>query len=120
MTNTALLKRTLGERLAKSRHVAQLGQQDIADLLGVSRRTVVRWENDEGFPRVDQVEKWAELTDVPLLWILKDEEGGGVTDSVSVKYPTGDTPGATRGYPFIDLTSTEPFSRDMGDPFSEQ
>ena len=115
MTNTALLKRTLGERLAKARRIAGLGQQDIADLLTVSRRTVVRWENDEGFPRVDQVERWAEITDAPIVWILRDDEalgGGGVTGSVSVRYPN--TGGVSHGYPptreFSEADYDEPFS----------
>lgn len=90
-----MLKRTFGERLAKSRHIADMDQLAMAMALKVSRRTVVRWENDEGFPRTDQIEKWADITGAPLLWLFRDDGA------------LGDTGPTTHGY------RLKPWHRDM-------
>lgn len=43
---------TFGERLKKYRQEKRLTQQELADLLGVSNKTVSRWESDGGYPDV--------------------------------------------------------------------
>jgi len=46
------MEHTFGERLKKYRQEKRLTQQDLADLLGVSNKTVSRWESDGGYPDV--------------------------------------------------------------------
>lgn len=81
MANTALLKRTFGERMAKARKSINQDQAEMAAALNVSRRTVVRWENDDAMPRADYVERWAEITGVPLMWLFFDDQGVADTGS---------------------------------------
>lgn len=46
------MEHTFGERLKKYRQEKRLTQQELADLLGVSNKTVSRWESDGGYPDV--------------------------------------------------------------------
>ena len=86
MTNASLLKRTFGERLTKARHVANLDQAHMAIALGISRRSIVSYESDERIPRMDIVQRWAEITDVPIMWLLEDDQGIVTTDTVTPGY----------------------------------
>lgn len=60
---------SLGDRLALARKRLHLGQAAMADLAGVSRHTVSKWERDIIEPRLTDAARWAELTKVPLDWL---------------------------------------------------
>ena len=60
---------TLGDRLTKARKGAGLDQVDIAELLGVSRKSVMRYEADETMPNRAVRLAWAMATGVSPAWI---------------------------------------------------
>lgn len=64
---------TLGERLWKTRRDAGMTQEDMADLLLVSRQTVNGWENDQHRPPHRKLVAWSLRTGVDLDWITQDE-----------------------------------------------
>lgn len=65
---------TLGWRLQRSLAFADMSVEDMGRELGVTRSTISRWMNDRGGPpRRIYVEKWAELTGVPIAWILNGD-----------------------------------------------
>lgn len=47
------MPRNFSDRLRSFRQARQLTQQELADALGVSNKTVSRWETDGGYPDVD-------------------------------------------------------------------
>lgn len=51
-------RETVGEILMVSRARAGMTQDEIADLLGVTRRTVIHWEEGSSCPTVDMFAKW--------------------------------------------------------------
>ena len=69
MTHPDTLKWTLGERLAKARRLRQWSQQELADKLGIGRRSIVRYEDDQAVPSMAILIAWATVTDVPLQWL---------------------------------------------------
>lgn len=62
---------TLGERILNYRKRAGLSQERLAELLGVSRQAVSKWEGDAAQPELDKIVALARLfgitTDQPLL-----------------------------------------------------
>lgn len=60
---------TLGDRLNKSRRAAGISVQDMAEQLGVNRRTVTNYEQDHTEPRFPTIKLWADLTGVPAAWL---------------------------------------------------
>lgn len=69
------MEHTFGERLKKYRQEKRLTQQELADLLGVSNKTISRWESDGGFP------------DVPVLVPLARALGVTVDDLLDGERP---------------------------------
>jgi transcriptional regulator with XRE-family HTH domain len=63
----------MADRLRKALRVADLGVQDIADYLGVSRNTVGAWINGRTVPSKGSLMLWAMRTGVPFEWLRTGE-----------------------------------------------
>ncbi len=66
---------SLGDRMWKARKEAEsrgrrLEQSDLAEMLGVSRALVSRWERGLSEPSAKQVLAWADATGVSPAWLL--------------------------------------------------
>ena len=46
---------SFGNNLQNIRKKNNLSQEDLAEMLGVSRQAVSKWELDEGYPEVDKL-----------------------------------------------------------------
>lgn len=65
---------TLGTRIKVMRLSRGLNQIDLAKLVGVSRSTVTMWETDQRRPGIEMLDALADVFNVPLSAILKDEK----------------------------------------------
>lgn len=72
MMTQETLKRTLGERLEKARKVNGWDQTDLAQRLGISRRSVTRYETDLKVPSLAVLIAWANVCDVPYSWLIDE------------------------------------------------
>ena len=60
---------TTGDRLRKARELAGMGQQEMADEIGISRRSVSAYEGGGSIPKRPVLLSWALRTGVPLEWL---------------------------------------------------
>jgi transcriptional regulator with XRE-family HTH domain len=65
----------LGDKLLKLRKKQGYSQQEVADLLGVSRQTISNWECDQGAPALDKAKELASLYKVDLNDLVADDIG---------------------------------------------
>lgn len=63
----------LGTKLMKLRRKQGLSQQEVADLLGVTRQTISNWECGQGAPALDKATELAELYHIGLADLVADE-----------------------------------------------
>ncbi len=63
----------MGDRLRKAREQVGLDQQQLADTIGVSRRTVGNAESGKHAVRKIVLNAWSLATGVPLVWLETDE-----------------------------------------------
>ncbi len=63
---------SVGEKLYKLRRENEYTQEQLAEILGVSRQAVSKWESDITYPETDKLIKLAELYDCSLDYLLKD------------------------------------------------
>ena len=66
-----IVKKTLGETLKKHRIESNMSQEFIAELLGVSRQAVSKWENGTSDPSTSNLLALAELFKVPAEELLQ-------------------------------------------------
>lgn len=84
------LQFSLGDRLAKSLHVAGLTSQDMAEALEVSRNTVSNYINGNTQPRKLYLREWALKTGVPLEWLETGEfPGTPETEKAATRHASG-------------------------------
>jgi transcriptional regulator with XRE-family HTH domain len=63
---------TLGDRLRKARESRGLTQTELSAVIGVSRRSISKYEVGEGEPGQPQLIAWALATGVALDWLEGD------------------------------------------------
>lgn len=64
---------TTGEKLAALRRKKGLTQEELSDLLMVSRQSVSRWEMDAAFPETDKLIKLSKLFECSIDFLLNDK-----------------------------------------------
>ncbi|MBQ7956818.1 MAG: helix-turn-helix domain-containing protein [Clostridia bacterium] len=67
-------KKTMGSFMAALRKANGLTQQQVADKLNVSNKTVSKWECDEGYPEITMLPAIAEIYSVTVDELLKGEK----------------------------------------------
>lgn len=63
---------TLGEKLSKLRKENNYTQEQIADILGVSRQSVSKWESDIAYPETEKLIELGKLFDCSMDYLLKE------------------------------------------------
>ncbi len=64
---------TFGQKLSKLRKENNYTQEQLADILGVSRQSVSKWESDSAYPETDKLISLSRLFDCSVDYLLKDE-----------------------------------------------
>lgn len=60
----------IAKRLQRLRKKAGYSQEQIAEMLGISKQTISEWENGQGKPEINSVIKLTEIYDVSADYIL--------------------------------------------------
>ena len=78
---------TLGERIKNQRSRAGLSQERVAELVGVSRQSVTKWESGQSAPSTENLFRLAEIfgTTVDMLLDIPDEKNSQSTDQAQIK-----------------------------------
>ncbi len=74
-------KKTMGTFLAALRKANGMTQQEVADKLCVSNKTVSKWERDEGCPEIMMLPAIAELYSVTVDELLRGEKSASTTNT---------------------------------------
>lgn len=64
---------TLGYKLSKLRKENNYTQEQLADILGVSRQAISKWESDAAYPETDKLIRISELFNCSLDYLLKEQ-----------------------------------------------
>lgn len=77
---------TFGERLYELRKNNNISQEELAELLDVSRQSISKWENDKAYPEMTRLLFMSEYFDVSLDYLMRGTEGGESNEEVAVSY----------------------------------
>ena len=72
---------TLGEKIAKQRKELNYTQEQLADILGVSRQSISKWESDIAYPETDKLVKMGKMFDCSMDYLLNED----ITEKQDVK-----------------------------------
>lgn len=88
-----------GEKIAKARKDMNLTQDQLAELLEVTRQTISKWESELAFPETAKVSKLAEVLKVSCDYLLRDDKS--TTSEVSVQSSNSYDVDWTKLYPIL-------------------
>lgn len=79
---------TLGQDLKARRLAAGYSQEEVAELLLVSRQTVINWEKDRHLPDVENISRLAELYQLSMdeLYGQREKQSQSLTKSSHLKH----------------------------------
>ena len=63
---------TIGQKITKLRTNANISQEQLAETIGVSRQSISKWETDQALPQIDKIIQIAELFNVSMDELLRD------------------------------------------------
>ena len=76
---------TLGEKIAIQRKELNYTQEQLADILDVSRQSISKWESNIAYPETDKLIALGKLFDCSMDYLLKDDiiekTGASVSES---------------------------------------
>ena len=74
---------TLGEKIAKQRRELNYTQEQLADILGISRQSISKWESDIAYPETDKLIELGKVFDCSMDYLLKEDitEKSGVSSA---------------------------------------
>ena len=64
---------TLGEKLSKLRKESNYTQEQLAEILGVSRQSISKWESDIAYPETDKLIKMGKLFECSMDYLLNED-----------------------------------------------
>ncbi len=64
---------TIGQKIIQLRNAADISQEQLAEMLGVSRQSISKWEMDQALPQIDKVIQLAEIFSVSTDELLLDK-----------------------------------------------
>ena len=64
---------TIGHKIIQLRNAADISQEQLAEILGVSRQSVSKWEMDQALPQIDKVLQLAEIFNISTDELLLDK-----------------------------------------------
>ena len=64
---------TLGEKIAKQRKELNYTQEQLADILGVSRQSISKWESDIAYPETEKLIELGKIFDCSMDYLLKED-----------------------------------------------
>lgn len=65
---------SFGQRLTKLRMDKKISQEELADLLDVSRQSISKWENDKVYPELSRLLMMSEYFDISLDYLMRGFE----------------------------------------------
>lgn len=64
---------TLGQKLKEIRKKFGLSQEQLAEIMNVSRQAITKWENDGGIPDISNLQELSKVFGITVDYLLNDE-----------------------------------------------
>lgn len=112
---------TIGQKITHLRNSRNISQENLAELLSVSRQSVSKWEMDQALPQVDKIKQLADIFGITTDELIRDQIDISLPSSQRPKNKYFGTDGF-RGEANISLTSMHAYKvgRFLGWYYSQQ
>lgn len=74
---------TLGERISNKRKASGLSQEELGNIIGVTRQSIYKWENDQAVPELENLLQLSRVFEITVGWLV-NEETGVISEDISM------------------------------------
>ncbi len=78
----------IADKIRQQRRLENITQEELSGLVGVSLKTIQRWENGERSPRIQEIQKLADILSVPVEYLINSNDMSDSTDPQIQLIPT--------------------------------
>lgn len=64
---------TLGQKLKEIRKRFGLSQEQLAEIMNISRQAITKWENDGGLPDINNLQELSKIFGITVDYLLNDK-----------------------------------------------
>ncbi len=64
---------TLGQKLKEIRKRFELSQEQLAEIMNISRQAITKWENDGGLPDINNLQELSKIFGITVDYLLNDK-----------------------------------------------
>ena len=68
---------TIGEKIRQARKHCRLSQEQLAELMCISRSAIAKWETDKGLPDIENIRILSNILHISTDWLLNPQQDGG-------------------------------------------
>ncbi len=65
---------SIGEKIVEARKANNLTQEQLAELMGVTRQSISRWEQNQAYPEMEKILRLSDILNVSCDYLLKENE----------------------------------------------
>ena len=65
---------SIGEKIVEARKANNLTQEQLAELMGVTRQSISRWEQNVAYPEVEKILRLSDILNVSCDYLLNENE----------------------------------------------
>ena len=63
---------SIGEKIVEARKANNLTQEQLAELMGVTRQSISRWEQNQAYPEMEKILRLSDILNISCDYLLKD------------------------------------------------
>lgn len=78
---------SIGEKIVEARRAKNLTQEQLAELLGVTRQSISRWEQNQAYPEMEKILRLSDILGVSCDYLLKENVTKKDCDTVGKRKP---------------------------------
>lgn len=67
---------TIGEKIRQARRHSRLSQEQLAELMCISRSAIAKWETDKGLPDIENIRILSNILHISTDWLLNPVQDG--------------------------------------------
>ena len=68
---------TIGEKIRQARKHCRLSQEQLAELMCISRSAIAKWETGKGLPDIENIRILSNILHISTDWLLNPQQDGG-------------------------------------------
>ncbi len=79
---------SIGDKIVEARKANNMTQEQLAELMGVTRQSISRWEQNQAYPEIEKILRLSDILNVSCDYLLKENETSKNNNIIAKENPS--------------------------------